>query len=506
MADKTPARVAASSKLLIETMAVRPQIVESADGGKKLRAKGLFARAGIATENGRVYPMQIMDREIGKLQESIGRRRVAGELDHPGDGKTQLKRVSHLITGLELQPNGDVIGEFEVLDTPEGLTLRALVQAGMEVGVSSRGFGSVVQNGKGEQVVQDDFTLHAFDVVAMPATEGAYPEFFTESVELPGGKKMNLSDMTPDVLREKAPELFAAIEKSATESLRQEMLDMVAKTREEVREQVRAELRTDPKFASAVLAVEELKKIVAPMMVPEEVRVSAEQRDADLEKVQAENRDLRAGIVQAHGIAKELGFSLILEKELKEDENRGLVMMLLGNLTQYEDEAAFRSKLAQVREEIVKATKKDTALKEEVEKVEQGVRALQEEVSNSKKALSEATEIAHQLGMRLLVSEASDNPNRYRVLQMIEKGQIRSLEEARDALKAAAPSRSAIGDLAERLRKGREAVGEALGEDRPEPVRKKPVPAGNGVPGVPLTEDSVGSSVMDQLNEMVRRG
>ncbi len=113
-----------------------------------------------------------------------------GELDHPSDGKTSLKRVSHIVTGLELQEDGTVTGAAEVLETPNGQILKTLFESGAQVGISSRGSGSV-QNG----VVQEDFKLGTFDFVARPSTPGALPR---PSGETKGGATRTEADEAVD--------------------------------------------------------------------------------------------------------------------------------------------------------------------------------------------------------------------------------------------------------------------------------------------------------------------
>ncbi|MEJ2293677.1 MAG: hypothetical protein P8Y23_02805, partial [Candidatus Lokiarchaeota archaeon] len=108
-------------KILIESTPVTLSLVESAYGNKTI-ARGEFGRCGIPTQNGRIYPEKLMQREIDRLQEDLSHRRILGELDHPSSGRTSLKRVSHVITGLKIK-DGIVIGEAEILNTPEGKTL-----------------------------------------------------------------------------------------------------------------------------------------------------------------------------------------------------------------------------------------------------------------------------------------------------------------------------------------------------------------------------------------------
>jgi len=155
---------------LIDVMPFQYQIVESASG--RFHVEGIFQRSDVENANKRVYPRSIWEKELKeqRVTDAISKRAMFGELDHPADGKTSLKRVAHLITGLELQEDGNVTGSAEILGTPNGQILKTLFESGAQVGISSRGSGSV-QNG----VVQEDFKLGTFDFVARPSTPGALP-------------------------------------------------------------------------------------------------------------------------------------------------------------------------------------------------------------------------------------------------------------------------------------------------------------------------------------------
>ena len=144
--------------LLIDAMPITLSLVEG-DDGDKVVARGEFARCDVPTQNGRKYSRALYEREVAKLQDAIKRRRMFGELDHPADGKTMLQRVSHIVTKLEVADDGRVIGEAEILDTPTGKTLKAILAAGAEAGVSSRGFGSTKSLKDGTTEVGDDFVL-----------------------------------------------------------------------------------------------------------------------------------------------------------------------------------------------------------------------------------------------------------------------------------------------------------------------------------------------------------
>ena len=169
--------------LLTETYSSGYDIIkESKDGAKgKLKLRGLFQRWNAKNENGRVYPETIMRRECDGYQALISERRAMGELEHPDDPKIHLDRVSHVITELNYDENGDVHGELEILTTPCGKILEELIINGVKIGISSRGVGSLEEVGD-YLVVQEDYKMLAFDVVAEPSTQGAFPERLSEDV------------------------------------------------------------------------------------------------------------------------------------------------------------------------------------------------------------------------------------------------------------------------------------------------------------------------------------
>ena len=152
------------------------QINESMkENNGKVIVKGVLQRADTKNQNGRVYPKEILMREAKKyFQNFIGQKRAMGELDHPESSVVNLSNVSHNIT--EMNWNGDdLIGTVEVLGTPSGNILKELFKAGIKLGISSRGMGSVESVNEGEaQEVQDDFELIAFDFVSNPSTHGAF--------------------------------------------------------------------------------------------------------------------------------------------------------------------------------------------------------------------------------------------------------------------------------------------------------------------------------------------
>ena len=143
-----------------------------------LRIGGQFQRAGRPNANGRIYPRSVLEQAIEEIQEDIKGRRVLGEYDHPPDAKIHLDRVSHLITKLWIEPDGTVMGEAEVLEkTQHGAQLKALLESGVTIGISSRGVGDMetaIYENEEYYSVLPGFTFVTFDIVAEPSVHGSY--------------------------------------------------------------------------------------------------------------------------------------------------------------------------------------------------------------------------------------------------------------------------------------------------------------------------------------------
>jgi len=140
--------------------------------GRAFYMTGKIQEADVQNGNGRVYPKNVLMREMKNYQKLIDGRRAVGELDHPDTSVVELKNASHLITEVWWDGN-NVMGKLEVLNTPAGKTLKALAESGVGIGISSRGMGSVRQQGK-VLMVEDDFNLICFDVVSDPSAPNAF--------------------------------------------------------------------------------------------------------------------------------------------------------------------------------------------------------------------------------------------------------------------------------------------------------------------------------------------
>jgi|13_taG_2_1085334.scaffolds.fasta_scaffold01650_7 hypothetical protein len=150
-------------------------INEGTEGNTRLRLRGKFQQCDEQNNNGRIYPRKILESQVKAIQEKIGDRSLVGALDHPANDAIHLSQASHLITGLNIGKDGSVIGECEILSTPNGKIVEALINDGVKIGISSRGVGSVTEGIKGK-IVNEDFKLITFDLVSDPSTRGAFPE------------------------------------------------------------------------------------------------------------------------------------------------------------------------------------------------------------------------------------------------------------------------------------------------------------------------------------------
>lgn len=188
-----------SQTTLIESEFFPCKIVEDAGDDGRMRIAGIYQLADVKNRNSRVYPRGLWEKilsENSDFNRRLGSRLVLGELGHPADGKTTLRNVSHLVTRVWMDekyspecvvckanggPHTHIMAEEEVLNTPEGQILKELYRAGVQIGVSSRGQGSV-RGGSSEQIVADDYRLETFDHVLDPSTPGAFPRVISESV------------------------------------------------------------------------------------------------------------------------------------------------------------------------------------------------------------------------------------------------------------------------------------------------------------------------------------
>jgi hypothetical protein len=170
-------------KLIREEINEAEYLVEETNGRKEYKIKGIFLQSDIKNRNGRVYPNQVLTREVKRYnQEFINKNRAFGELGHPDGPTVNLERVSHMIK--KLYPEGkNFIGEAKIMDTPYGKIVKSLIDEGAKLGVSSRGMGSLEQKGGGNVVGSDFYLATAADIVADPSAPDAFVEGIREGKE-----------------------------------------------------------------------------------------------------------------------------------------------------------------------------------------------------------------------------------------------------------------------------------------------------------------------------------
>ena len=170
-------------KLISEAAENVEFITEEKKDGKSYKIRGIFMQADVKNRNGRVYPLDILRKEVTKYNKNfIQQNRAFGELGHPDGPTVNLERVSHMITSLT--PDGkNFIGEAKIMETPMGKIVKNLMDEGAKLGVSSRGMGSLNQK-NGASYVRDDFYLAtAADIVADPSAPNAFVEGIMEGKE-----------------------------------------------------------------------------------------------------------------------------------------------------------------------------------------------------------------------------------------------------------------------------------------------------------------------------------
>ena len=157
-------------------------ITEGKNGQKKYKIEGIFAQAEGKNRNGRIYPMQVMEKAVGKYStDQVSKGRAVGELNHPEGPTVNLDKVSHKINDLKFEGN-DVMGKAQILDTPMGNIVKGLLEGGVQLGVSTRGMGSLEKRDDA-MYVKNDFMLNAIDIVQDPSAPGAFVNGIMEGVE-----------------------------------------------------------------------------------------------------------------------------------------------------------------------------------------------------------------------------------------------------------------------------------------------------------------------------------
>jgi len=171
-----------------------PDLIKEAreQNGGKIVMKGILQKADTLNQNGRIYPHEILEREVRNYQKFIKENRALGECDHPDTSVVELKNASHIVREAHMEGK-TCYGVVELLDTPSGKILQSLVETGVTLGISSRGVGSTRREGDYD-VVQDDFQLICWDFVSEPSTPNAFMMREGKELKRGNGKHLNKSD------------------------------------------------------------------------------------------------------------------------------------------------------------------------------------------------------------------------------------------------------------------------------------------------------------------------
>ena len=189
-------------QVLVETQPFQVKPIQLTEGLRSPAGnpivEGILATSGIKNGNGRYYAKDLWQREIDKYEEVVKQNRATGELDHPDSSIINLKNVSHIIRDMWWDGD-DVVGKIEILPTVSGNILKALIDNGVQVGVSSRGMGSLKQMGEVLEV-QDDFELLCWDFVSTPSNPGSYMHLVKEGKEYLTNSYGKVNSLLTDIL------------------------------------------------------------------------------------------------------------------------------------------------------------------------------------------------------------------------------------------------------------------------------------------------------------------
>jgi hypothetical protein len=462
-------------QLLVDTFTFRATVLEESKSGPgKYIARGEFARADRATENKRLYPATLWEREIGRLGKQMKEMKVYGELDHPMDGRTQLKRVSHIISDLRLE-NDVVVGTAHILDTDEGRNLKAILDGGGAVGVSSRGFGTTKPNLKGEEVVQPDYRLMTFDFVAEPAQQSAYPVVNVESVESRPAEAAMDENMTWEEFKKAHPQLaehfsddaqreyekrgaeiwakkILGAKQEASTNLRAEFAEKleaaIAAAKKEMEKTVTERLMNDPTVAGAKKALGELKDVLRPFIIPSDVESVVKDKEDTIEKLESklsekdlEIANLRVECDKLAGIAKEAGYRFHLEQRLHDVGHADEIRTLVGDVKQYKSLKEMDKQIVGIAESVI-ARETDQA------KRDQRVAALEEEVATQKLIAEKALEASKHLAAQVYLEQRLVNhPNQEYARSLTESHRPQTKEQVDALLAKTLPKPSMTEDL-----------------------------------------------------------
>lgn len=420
-------------------------------GETKVVVRGEFGRADKPTANKRLYPHSLWESQIDRLQSSLSSRKVVGELDHPSDGRTSLQRISHVITKLSLE--GDlVIGEAEILDTTLGRDLKVMLAAGIPIGISSRGYGSVKPSKDGVSIVDEaDYKLVTFDFVAEPADETAYPNVFFEGAEIPldaqplseGSAEKDLdakmdailaagAPAEPDPVGDKFKALMAAGPvASDMEALRAEfkerLLDRMSDLRESIYLEVEEKLLADPKVGGAKAALATIQAALAPFATKAEDANVVGDLNKMVESLQEELRASRAEVADLSAALKETGYRFFVEKAIANKEDAAILRRVVGDVSKYANTDEITSVIEAASSDIASRREKMIAERAERNATE---KALREENAALREAMESSAKKSKAVRLRLYAEQALTNhPKAEKIRRVLETTSLDSEDQ-----------------------------------------------------------------------------
>lgn len=463
----------------------------------KVYARGEFGHAAKPTANGRLYPHGLWESNIQRLSSNLSERKVLGELDHPSDGRTALQRASHVITDLRLE--GDrVIGEAEILDTAKGRDLKAILEAGVPVGISSRGYGSTKPDGKGKEVVQEDYKLVTFDFVAEPADNTAYPEAFFEGVEFPEAAEELMDESTKtdegEIKTEGTEDDAQTLEESVAaqvsamsdeekalarkfldvvnqdaasvnvEALKKDfsaqILSQIGAMRGELEGEIRSEMLADPAIGGARQALEQVSRILRPFILPEDINEVVEAKDEEiaalkrqLQEQELKQKELEGLVGKLAEAAKESGYKYHLERLIGGETETDLLRTIVGDVTQYESAEEITSKVEEARGQVDSRRLEE----EKVTRVRSAqTTRLEEKTQQLAEGLEEALAVNKQLALRLYAAERlQTHPKAAKIQRMLESNGFHSqdqIDELIEEFREPARDPDDLADIRSRIR------------------------------------------------------
>jgi len=450
--------------LLTEVYEGKFELVESnAKGG--YTAKGEFARVDHPTGNKRIYPRKIYEGEIKRLESDLKGKKVYGELDHPQDGKTKLTRVSHLVTSLTI--DGDrVIGEADILDTKNGKELKAIINAGAKIGISSRGFGSVKESKEGNLVVQEDFKLMTFDFVASPADETAYPKYNkededSEEITINAEETTGVKD-APDVVEDREEKTNNEIiedddemnEQELRAKLKNEVIDEIATQISDKQEEMRKEIMNDPEFSVAKKFFEDAKESMKEFILTEDTAEVLAGKDKEVTEAKSKYDKLLEEYEKLVSLSRDVTYELFFEQRVGGAEYEKLARTLIGEMSQYKTLDSLEVKIDAIVSELPELTREEYSesssdnsgnenekmelriaeLESKLSEKEEECNNLQKENDDLKVGLDESTDLAKKFGVRAYAeTKLSDHPDKTRLRAIINSSNV-STTEAVDSL------------------------------------------------------------------------